>query len=216
MDVFKSGFGIQGGVDGKSNLINMITGLWIIQQCREKWNREKGKPVSWDEIVRAAQEAPPGKAFIDVQDPDFMLANPDMPGVVCDYCRKTGQYVPQNMGGVARVVYESMVLKFKDCLKKMENITRRRVELFHIFGGGVQNKLLCQWMADALGKPIKAGPVETTSVGNLLMQMKAMGDINDVNEGRKISAASFKTGEYQPADMTEWDGYFARYKKMFG
>jgi sugar (pentulose or hexulose) kinase len=216
LDVFESGFGTQGGVDGMNNLINMITGLWIIQQCRERWNRERGEQVCWDEVAAAAVSAPSGKAFINVQDPAFMLANPDMPGVICDFCRETGQYVPQSMGEVARVVYESMVLKFKDSLYKMEKITRHQIELFHVFGGGVQNGKLCQWIADALGKTVKAGPVETTSVGNLLMQMKAMGDIATVNEGRRISAASSKIKEYSPENPMDWNENYSRYKNLFG
>lgn len=215
-DVFESGFATQGGVDGKNNLINMITGLWIIQQCRERWNRERGKQVSWDEVAAAAASVPSGKAFIDVQDPAFMLANPNMPEVIRDFCREKGQYIPQSMGEIARIVYESMVLKFKDCLDNMECITGREVELFHVFGGGVQNRKLCQWIADALGKTVMAGPVETTSVGNLLMQMKAMGDIASVNEGRRISAASSSVEEYNPEGCAGWDEYFLRYKELIG
>jgi sugar (pentulose or hexulose) kinase len=215
-EVFDMGFGTQGGVDGKNNLINMITGLWIIQQCRECWSRKRGEPVDWDEIVSETKNAPGGKAFIDVQDPAFILSSPNMPGVVMDFCKRTGQHVPGNMGEVARTVYESMVLKFMDCKMKMETITRRRPEVFHVFGGGVKNKLLCQWMADAFSTQVIAGPVETTSVGNLLMQMKAMGDIKTVNEGRKISAVSSQVSTYDPKNHAEWKERFAGYKKLFG
>jgi len=213
-EVFDAGFGTQGGVEGKSNLINMITGLWIIQQCREYWNRERGGPVSWDEIVSAAREAAPGKAFIDVQDQAFMLASPNMPANVGDFCASKGQFRPRTLGEVARVVFESMVLKFMDCQKKMEEITNHPFSVLHVFGGGVKNRMLCQWMADALGTKVLAGPVETTSVGNLLLQMKALGDIGTVNEGRGISALSSEVIEYEPTDKTDWGERFARYKSL--
>ncbi len=213
--VFEAGFGTQGGVEGKNNLINMITGLWIIQQCRECWNREQRKQVSWDEIVLAAQKACGGKGFIDVQDSAFVLANPNMPGAVGDFCAARGQYRPQSMGEVARVVFESMVLKFKDCQEKLTELTEHAPRVLHVFGGGVKNKLLCQWMADAMGVQVMAGPVETTSVGNLLMQMKALGDIKSLHEGRAISAASSQIAQYDPKEGTDWNARFLEYKKLF-
>lgn len=215
-DLFHKGFGNQGGVDGKNNFINMITGLWIIQQCQEYWNRMRGEKVPWDEIVQAAQDAPVGKAFIDVQDPVFMLANSNMPQAIREYCKQKGQFIPQTMGEVARVVYESMVFKFKECLESIKEITRSAPKVLHVFGGGVQNRMLCQWMANAMNIHIKAGPVETTSVGNLLLQMKAMGDISSVNEGRAISAKSSETEEYYPQEETAFSENFERYKELIG
>ena len=216
MDVFKSGFANQGGVEGKNNFVNLLTGLWIIQQCQECWSRERGEKVGWEKIVQAACAAPSGKAFIDVQDPAFALANPNMPKVIMDYCRQKGQLIPQSMDEVARVVYESMVMKFTECLHNVKGITQFAPETIHVFGGGVQNKMLCQWMADAMETRIKAGPVETTSVGNLLMQMKAMGDIDCVNEGRAISAASSEIAEYTPGRGSAFQEHYEKYKKLLG
>jgi rhamnulokinase len=215
-DAFTSGFANQGGVEGKNNFVNLLTGLWIIQQCQECWSRERGEKVDWDEIVKSATASPCGRAFIDVQDAAFALSSSNMPGAVMNYCRQTGQPLEQSMGGVARVVYESMVMKFAQCLQNMKNTLRFSPETMHVFGGGVQNKMLCQWMADAMDIPIKAGPVETTSVGNLLMQMKAMGDIGSANEGRAISAASFDIAEYIPKKDSPLKEHFENYKKLFG
>ena len=215
-DLFEKGFGNQGGVDGKNNFINMITGLWIIQQCQAYWNGIRGKKVPWDEIVQAAEDAPACKAFINVQDSSFMLANPNMPQVIREYCRRKGRFIPETMGEVARVVYESMVFKFKECLEGIKDITHSSPEVLHVFGGGVQNKMLCQWMADAMNIQIKAGPVETTSVGNLLLQMKAMGDIASVDEGRAISAQSSAVAEYLPREGSLFAENAERYKELIG
>lgn len=214
IEVFKSGFANQGGIEGKNNFVNLITGLWVIQQCRERWNRDEGRSVSWDEIVEAAKDAPAGFAFIDIQDEAFGPPNANMPGAVQEYCRKKGQKVPEGMGGVARAIYESMALKFMECMETIEKLAGKKPQVLHIFGGGVQNKLLCQWVADALQLEIFAGPTETTSVGNLLMQMKAMGDIKSLNEGRKISAQSSEVVTYYPGDGTQWQEYYKRYKEI--
>ena len=215
-DIFESGFGNQGGIEGKNNFVSLLTGLWIIQQCRERWNREQGTSVPWDDIVSAAAGAASGIAFIDVQDTAFSLPSPNMPAVIAEYCAAKGQNAPCGMAGTARVVYESMVLKFLDCARTIERLSGRPLEILHIVGGGIQNRTLCQWIADALKIEVVAGPSETTSVGNLLMQMKAGGDIASLAEGRMISAASCEVAHYFPRKGTDWDAYFEKYKKVTG
>lgn len=211
---FESGFANQGGVEGKNNLVNLLTGLWIIQQCREYWIHKTGGEIAWDEVVDAARKAPPGRAFIDVQDTAFSLPSANMPEVVASYCAKNGAPIPQDMGTVSRVIYESMVLKFKECLENIEDITGKACDNLHIFGGGVQNKLLCQWIADALDMNVFAGPVETTSIGNLIMQMRALGDIASVSEGRRIALQSYPAVAYSPKPGLDWGDYYKRYRSM--
>ena len=210
-DTFDTGFANQGGCEGKNNFVNLITGLWIIQQCYERWNSEAGNKIGWPAVVGAADAAKGGKAFINPDAAVFALPNPNMPKVIQEYCVQTGQDVPQGMGEIARCVFESLVLKFRDCYEDMVRLTGEMCELLHIFGGGSKNTLLCQWTADALGIFVKGGPSETTSVGNLLMQMKAMGDISGLDEGRAISGASSDLAVYPPGAKSIWDEYYGRY-----
>lgn len=210
---FESGFGNQGGCEGKNNLNNCVTGLWVIQQCYEKWKNDDTGIERWDDVVYMASRAKGGIAFIDLDALEFAQPNPNMPKAVVEYCRKRGHNLPENAGEIARCVYESLVLKMKSCFEDMQEITNKQYTLMHIFGGGAKNKLLCQWIADALGIPIKAGPAETTSVGNLLMQMKGTGEISSLAEGREISARSFTLTEYEPKDQKVWAEYYMRYSK---
>ena len=151
-----------------------------------------------------------------MQDTAFTLVNTNMPQAIREYCRGKGQYVPTGMGEVACVVYESMVMKFKECMENVQYITKTSPQALHVFGGGIQNKMLCQWMADAMNIPVKAGPVETTSVGNLLMQMKAMGDISSIGEGRELSAKSSDVAEYIPSGKNEFEEHYQTYKRLLG
>lgn len=213
-DVFRCGLANQGGCEGKTNFVDLFTGLWVIQQCYERWCKENGKRIGWDAVINAAQTACGGKAFINLDAIDFAQPNPNMPNQIQKYCAATNQGVPCDMGEIARCVFESLVLKFKVCHDNVIKFTGRNIALLHVFGGGSKNRLLCQWTADALRTPIMAGPSETTSVGNLLMQLKGMGEISNLSEGRQISGRSANPREYLPTNTDVWDDYYARYMKI--
>jgi rhamnulokinase len=212
--IFKKGWSNEAGVEGKNLFVKNYNGLWIIQQCREKWIKEKGEDISWKDIDRLYPAAKPFKAFIDMDDPTFGQHHLDMPKIVMDYCRKTGQEVPLSIGEISRCIYESIVLKFRYYILMLEKITGKKIELLHIVGGGTKNKLTCKWMADATDKTLKAGPTETTSMGNLIMQLKAAGDINSLDEGRQISQNSSEVEYFTPEDSQLWDAAYERYLKI--
>ena len=213
-EVFKTTFSNEAGVENTNLLVKNYNGLWIIQQCREKWIKEKGEDISWKDIDRLYPSAKPFKAFIDMDDPAFGRHQLEMPKIVMDYCRKTGQEVPLSIGEISRCIYESLVLKFRYYILMLEKLTGKRIELLHIVGGGTKNKLTCKWMADATGKPLKAGPTETTSMGNLIMQLKAAGEINSLDEGRQISQNSSEVDYFTPEDSQSWDMAYERYLKI--
>jgi len=209
-----AGFSNEGGVEGLNLFIKNITGFWIIQQCREKWIKDSGTSISWDEIVKLSSAAKPFKSFINVDDPIFTQPQVDMPETVSKYCKEKGQDIPESIGEISRCIYESLAMKFRHDLNKLEKLTGKKIELLHLVGGGTQNKLLCKWTADATGIPAIAGPTETTSVGNLLMQLKASGEIKTLDEGRKISLNSSEVTNYKPEDKDRWDEAYSRYLKI--
>ena len=138
-----------------------------------------------------------------------------MPGIIQEYCQQKGQEIPNSMGEVARCFYESLVLKFRYNLELLEKISNKSLELLHIVGGGSQNKTLCQWIADATGISVVAGPAETTSMGNLIMQLKADGEIRNLEEGREIVLRSSSIEQYEPGDKGYWDDVYEKYLRLF-
>lgn len=204
----------EGGVCGTIRLLKNIAGLWIIQECRRTWAAE-GQALSWDDIVRHAAAAPAFLAQIDVDAHDF-LAPGNMPTRIREYCRRTGQKIPEGVGPIARVVYESLALKYRRVLEMLEALIGRRISVLHIVGGGAQNRLLNQLTADALGRPVVAGPFEATAVGNLLLQLLATGAIGSLAEGRALVRRSSATETYAPQKSGPWNEVYAQFRETSG
>jgi rhamnulokinase len=212
-EVFESGFGNEAGLDGRCFLARNLTGLWILQQCREKWMRDEGKEISWDELVRESIATSPFRFFIDTDDPAFSSPQQDMPRVLARFCRERGMDAPAGRGEMARCVYESLALKFRARLEQLEGLVGRRIALLHLIGGGTRNAHLCQWTADVTDRDVIAGPTETTVAGNLIAQMKAAGEVTDIEQGRRIVALSSETRRYSPVESAAWRNAYGRYKQ---
>jgi sugar (pentulose or hexulose) kinase len=124
--------------------------------------------------------------------------------------------VPAGAGEIARVVYESLALKYRRVFEMMETLVGHRIGVLHIVGGGAQNKLLNQFTANAIGRPVVAGPFEATAVGNLLMQLLATGAIGSLVEGRALVRRSFDTETYAPREVAAWDEAYTKFQKLTG
>ncbi len=207
--VLAHNFTNEGGVGGTTRLLKNITGLWIVQQCRQAWN-QAGREWGWEDLNRLSADAPGFTAFINPDAPEF-LAPDNMPEAVCEFCRRTGQTVPASEGAVLRCALESIAMKFRQVLGMCEELIGGRLETIHIVGGGTQNRQLCQAAADACGRRVVTGPIEATATGNIMMQAVAAGDVGSIAEAREVIRNSFEVDEYQPRDTAAWDEAYERF-----
>jgi rhamnulokinase len=198
----RANFTNEGGVGATFRVLKNITGLWLLQQCRRAWSVER--EISYDELTKAASEAPPFASFVDPDDPGF-LNPPDMPAAVRAFCRRTGQPEPESIGATVRCVLESLALKYRFVLEQIRRLRAEPIQRIHVIGGGAKNTLLCQFTADATGAPVHAGPVEATAIGNLLVQAMALGQIGSLPELREIVRASFPPQVYEPRETKSWE-----------
>jgi rhamnulokinase len=199
----------EGGVNGTWRFSKNIMGLWLVQECRRAWARA-GEDLSYTEITRLAADAEPFKAVIDVDAADFFQPG-DMPARIQQYCERTRQPLPESKGAIVRCALESLALKYRWVLDRLEEMLGYRLDLVHIIGGGTQNQLLNQLTADATRRTVIAGPIEATAIGNVLMQAVALGHVQSVDEARAIVRHSFKPETYEPHPSAEWD---AAYQKL--
>lgn len=202
----------EGGVDGTIRLLKNITGMWIVEQCLKKWHKE-GTDYTYPQMVELAQAARPFVCFIDPDDPGF--TNPqDMPKAICEYCARTGQAVPQTHGEFIRVIFESLALKYREVLDVFRELSVNPIEKLHIIGGGSRNKLLNQFTSNAIGLPVVAGPSEASSIGNIMLQAKAVGVVSSLQEMRNVISVNVQPEYFLPADAAVWNEAYRKYKSI--
>lgn len=192
----------EGGLDGTYRLLKNIMGLWLVQQCKRSFEAH-GVKYEYSRLAQLAAKAPPLRSVVNANDPRFL--NPsDMPKAIQDFCRETKQPVPKSEGELVRCCYESLALKYGEVLASLEELTGETVDVIHIVGGGSRSKILNQFTADVCGRPVVAGPVEATALGNLLTQIRASGELSSLGEMREVIRTSGGVECYEPKPSATW------------
>ena len=187
----------EAGVDGRIRFLRNVTGLWLLDEAVRTWERD-GEPVALVDLLAAAAAEPPGGPIVDPNDPAF-LSPGDMPSRIADACRQAGRPVPASRPAVVRAIIDSLADAFRCTIADAERLSGRTARRIHLVGGGSQNTLLCQLTADACERPVIAGPVEATAIGNVLVQARAHGMIlGDLPAMRDLVRATQPLREYRP------------------
>ena len=200
------------GYAGKTSFLKNIIGLWLIQESRRQWIRE-GREYSFMELETLAKEAEPFKCFIDPDAPEFTPAG-NIPKRIREYCEKSGQYIPQTVGEIMRCIYESLALKYKAAISELEECTGKKFETLYMIGGGTKDKFLSALTANSCGITVSSGPVEATAMGNVLIQLMAQGEVEDLFHAREIVRASEKISYFEPENTDEWEKAYEKYEKV--
>jgi sugar (pentulose or hexulose) kinase len=193
----------EGGAYGKIRVLKNIMGLWILQESRRQWERE-GTKHSFNELEKMALEVKPCAYLINPDSPEFARPG-NLPQKIREYCKASGQAVPQSKGEIVRCIYDSLALKYRQVVEALDSMKGSRTKQINIVGGGTKDTLLCQLAANACGREVLAGPVEATAIGNITVQLIGQGLIKDLSQARKIIRDSFDVIHYTPASDTDWD-----------
>lgn len=202
------------GAVGTIRLLRNVTGLWLVQECQRVWNAAGGGATrTFDDLTRLAQAAPEATCFVDPDDPRFASFG-DMPARIRDFCRETGQPQPESEGAIVRCALESVALKIGWVLARLERLTGRVIRVVHVVGGGAANGLLCQLIADIDNRPVHAGPVEATALGNALLQAWADGKLATLAELREVVRGSTRVQVFEPTGKPYWIEACARFDQL--
>jgi rhamnulokinase len=200
-DSFANGFSNEQGLAGTTRFLKNVAGMWLLQECKRSWDVH-GLDVHYGHLVEQARDS----RIESLLDPDAeVFQKPcDMPAVIAEYLTKTGQAVPSTPGQTARIILQSLALKYREVVTHLRRIMPDMPDTLHIVGGGSQNALLNQMTADATGLRVEAGPVEATAAGNVLAQLMAAGEISSLEEGRELLRASFEPTVFEPKNTADW------------
>jgi rhamnulokinase len=198
------------GAGGKTRLLKNIAGLWLLQECRRAWALG-GCEYSYETLATMAASAPPFSAILD---PDAFLEPGDMPEKICRHCQSKGQPPPGSPASVARTIFESLALRYREVLESLETLLGRKLEIVHIVGGGSRNRLLNQFVADATDRMVIAGPSEATAMGNILIQAMGAGEISGLAEARSIVRTSAGLETFAPRATAGWNLAYERFLEL--
>jgi len=204
----------EGGICDKITFLKNVMGLWFVEECRRDWEMH-GEGISYSEMDEMVKKAPLFESFINTGDNSLVWPG-DMPNRIRKYCSSTNQKVPEGKGEIINTINQSLAMEYKKTIINIEEICGKSFSKIFIVGGGVKNKILCQYTANATGKEVIAGYPETVCVGNILTQAMALGEIKNLSELRQVAKASFPLEYYKPIDTEAWDGAYEQYRKITG
>lgn len=197
------------GAGGKVRFLKNIAGLWLLQECRRAWALG-GTEYSYDDLVRQAAAAKP---FTAILNPDAFLEPGGMPRQIAEHCKASGQPAPATPGEFTRTILESLAVRYRQVIESLEALAGRRFRIIHIVGGGARNALLNQFVADATGRTVIAGPSEATAIGNILIQAMGAGQLPGLEPARALVRRSFALQTYRPKLTADWDEACRKFRK---
>ena len=185
-------------IDGKSRLLKNIMGLWLIQRVKKEFEDK----YTFAEIVELAKAETEFDSLINPNSDNFL--NPkSMKTEIYEFCKKTNQKLPENIGQYGKIIFYSLAFLYKKTLDEIRELTNLEIDTIHIIGGGSQNEYLNQLTADAAHVKVVSGPVEATVLGNVIVQAAANGDVKNIEEGRRIIKDSSELKEFLPKEDLE-------------
>lgn len=200
---FEEGFTNEGTSEGAYRFQRNGMGFWILQNLRQEW-KQRGEALNYEQENDLLRHAGVNEVFIDPDD-DLFFNPKSMEEAIQIYCAKTQQVAPKTQQELLQCVHESMALKYAYTIRRMEEMTNEPIDLVYMGGGGIQSSFMCQFIANATNKQVFAGPIEASAIGNGLSQLRALGELKSLAEGRELVARSFEMTEYNPQETSKWE-----------
>ena len=203
----------EGGVFGTTRFLKNVMGLWLLQECQRMWKRT-GHVTDYDTLLADVEAVAPFTAIIDPDNARF-LAPADMLSAINTYLVEHEQRPLSAPSSFARCIMESLVLRYHEVFYSISRQTDAKMQAVHVLGGGARNIHLNQWLADALGIPVIAGPYEATALGNALMQLVGLGDLHTLEEVRAVAQkTATRVFEPQASMYAIWKEEAQRFSTM--
>ncbi|OJX90682.1 MAG: rhamnulokinase [Paludibacter sp. 47-17] len=202
----------EGGIEGTIRFLKNICGMWLLEKSRTEWG-VNAEDNSYPQLIADARQSAGFVSFINPDDPVF--ANPtSMVKAIQDYCEASGQEVPRTKAEIARCIFDSLAMRYRQVFDYLKEFAGYPVEQLHVIGGGSKNSLLNQFTANALGVNVVAGPTEATAIGNIVIQAKSAGLYTSIDAMRESISNSVDLKTYVPEDTALWNEQYQLYLKV--
>lgn len=208
----RANFTNERGVGGTVRFLKNVMGLWIFESCRREWEAA-GRGEDRETLLARVAALPGIEGIVYPDDPRFFHPA-RMTDELRACLRETGQPAPDDPARLAKVIFDSLALRYASVVATIEDLTGTAVTGLHVVGGGAKNAYLNQATADATGRPVLAGPVEATAAGNLLVQALACGEVASIDEGRRRLAKALPPVRYTPRRGAPWAEAARRYEEI--
>jgi rhamnulokinase len=184
-------------VDGGIRFLRNVGGLWLLEECLRTW-AAAGEARDLDDLLHRAGAVDDCGARIDVDAPEF-VAPGDMPARIAAAAAERGGRAPSDAAETTRCILDSLAGRIGSTIADARRLSDVDVDVVHVVGGGSRNELLCRLVATATGRPVVAGPVEATALGNVLVQARAHDVMSGTwSDARRAVAASEQPRRYEP------------------
>lgn len=202
----------EGGAFGTIRFLKNVMGLWVLESCRKEWQAQ-GLTVDYDILLNdvAARADFPALLYPD----DIRFFNPpSMLAAINEQVSSSQQQLSAEPATVTKAVLDSLALRYASVIRTIENLTGSPIAGVQIVGGGSQNDYLNQATSNATGKPVLAGPVEATVIGNVSVQAVAAGRFATLTAAREHVATNVHLRRFEPQSTPAWAEAAARYAKL--
>ena len=211
---FKYNIANEGSLSGHHRLLRNVMGSWLLQELIKDYVRD-GIELSFAELINLAESAKPFAFLIDVDD-DVFFSPGETRRKIREKCVAEDGRIPETIGEFARCICESLAMKYRWAIERLETLTGRKFNEISVIGGGAQDVLSCQMTADVTGRLVAAGPLDASAIGNILTQLLAHGEIGSIAQGRELVKRSFPQTHYEPKSSTIWNKAYDRYTARLG
>lgn len=206
-EVAHHNFTNEGGAFGTIRFLKNVMGLWLIESCRKEWS---GAAADYELLLTRVSAMNYYPALIFPDDPRFF--NPSsMVKAIATQLTETGQQMPDEPAFIAKIIFDSLALRYASVLRQIETLTKQKMDGVQIIGGGSRNNYLNQATANATGLPVAAGPVEATVIGNVSVQAIADGRFASLTEARQYIAQNVRSKTFMPQVSSAGDEAKRRY-----
>ena len=178
------------GFDSKPMFFKNITGLYLLEKYKSQLEKKLGRKISFDEISAYVNGLDKKLPTIDMDAEVFAKESIDVKTEIDKFVENNGEKVPEDDFDYFAVIYESMVNKYIEVKTDIEKILHKNFKRIHIIGGGAKSSVLTSMIANKMGVALKAGPYESSALGNILLSLLHMKEVKDLKTGIELILGS--------------------------